>query len=102
MTSINPEVLRKTYDVILIGGAMYGSSIAWFLSQNTDFTGNILVVERDPTYEFCSTSHTNSCIRQQFSQKLNIQLSQFGAMICVLSIIFFPTECVQLLEVLLT
>ncbi|MEP2031194.1 MAG: FAD-binding oxidoreductase [Paracoccaceae bacterium] len=69
----------KHYDVVLVGGAMYGSSIAWFLSDNPDFDGSILVVERDPTYEFTSTSHTNSCIRQQFSREINVQISQFGA-----------------------
>jgi glycine/D-amino acid oxidase-like deaminating enzyme len=58
---------------------MYGSSVAWWLSRNPDFDGSILVVERDPTYEFASTSHTNSCIRQQFSAEVNIQISQFGA-----------------------
>lgn len=69
----------KSYDVILVGGAMYGSSVAWFLSDNPDFDGSILVVERDPTYELTSTSHTNSCIRQQFSREINVRISQFGA-----------------------
>ncbi|MHA6263571.1 NAD(P)/FAD-dependent oxidoreductase [Arenibacterium sp. CAU 1754] len=68
-----------TYDVIIIGGAIYGSGVAWFLSNSTDFNGRILVVERDPTYEFASTSHTNSCIRQQFSAEINVRVSQFGA-----------------------
>ena len=70
---------HKTYDVIIIGGAIMGSSTAWFLSKNPDFDGRILVVERDPTYTNASTSHTNSCIRQQFSTSLNVQISQFGA-----------------------
>ncbi|MDG1532791.1 MAG: FAD-binding oxidoreductase [Paracoccaceae bacterium] len=70
---------RKAYDVVIVGGAIYGSSIAWFLSANPDFDGSILVVERDPTYEFTSTSHTNSCIRQQFSNEINVRISQFGA-----------------------
>lgn len=70
---------HKTYDVVIVGGAMYGSSVAWWTAQNPDFNGSILVVERDPTYEFTSTSHTNSCIRQQFSNEVNIQISQFGA-----------------------
>ncbi|KIN73449.1 FAD dependent oxidoreductase [Sulfitobacter guttiformis KCTC 32187] len=43
------------------------------------FDGTVLVIERDPTYQFASTSHTNSCIRQQFSNAANIQVSQFGA-----------------------
>lgn len=68
---------HSTYDVVIIGGAIMGSSVAWWLSQNPDFQGRILVVERDPTYAHCSTAHTNSCIRQQFSEALNVQISQF-------------------------
>ena len=67
------------YDVVIIGGAIMGSSTAWFLSQNPDFNGTILVVEKDQKYEFCSTAHTTSCIRQQFSTKLNVEISQFAA-----------------------
>ena len=71
----SPE--HTSYDVVIIGGAMLGSSVAWFLSSNPDFTGSILVVEKDPAYEFCSTAHTNSCVRQQFSTEINIRISQF-------------------------
>ncbi|MEM7743171.1 MAG: FAD-binding oxidoreductase [Pseudomonadota bacterium] len=69
---------QTSYDLVIVGGAMMGSSTAWWTSQNPDFTGTILVIERDPTYEFASTSHTNSCIRQQFSNEINIRMSQFG------------------------
>ena len=71
--------VHDKYDVIIIGGAIMGSSTAWFLSQNPDFNGTILVVEKDQKYEFCSTAHTTSCIRQQFSTKLNVEISQFAA-----------------------
>ncbi len=74
--SVTPE--HKTYDVVIIGGAMIGSSVAWFLSANQDSNGRVLVVEKDPTYQWCSTSHTNSCIRQQFSNEINIRIAQFG------------------------
>lgn len=70
---------RTSYDVVIIGGAIMGSAAAFFLTRNPDFDGSVLVVERDPSYEFCSTSHTNSCIRQQFSTELNVRISQFGA-----------------------
>ena len=70
---------HSSYDVVIVGGAMYGSSVAWFLVDNPDFDGRILVIERDPTYAFASTSHTNSCMRQQFSEKINVRISQFAA-----------------------
>jgi glycine/D-amino acid oxidase-like deaminating enzyme len=70
---------KTSYDVVIIGGAIMGSSTAWFLSDNPDFTGSVLVVERDPSYAMCSTAHTNSCIRQQFSDPLNVRISQFTA-----------------------
>jgi len=70
---------HNSYDIVIIGGAMMGSSTAWFLSNNPDFQGRVLVIEKDPTYEFSSTNHTNSCMRQQFSASLNIQISQFAA-----------------------
>ncbi len=70
---------RSSYDVVIIGGAIMGSSTAWFLTENPDFNGSVLVLERDPTYEFASTTQTNSCIRQQFSTELNVRISQFAA-----------------------
>ncbi len=69
---------HSSYDVVIIGGAMIGSSIAFWTSQNPDFSGRILVLDRDLTYQTASTSHTNSCIRQQFSNEVNIRISQFG------------------------
>ena len=79
MKKFEREPKKSNYDVVIIGGAIMGSSVAWFLSQNPDFNGSILVVEKDQNYEFCSTAHTTSCMRQQFSTKLNVQISQFAA-----------------------
>lgn len=70
---------HSTYDIVIVGGAIMGSSTAWFLTDNPDFDGRILVVEKDTTYSACSTAHTNSCIRQQFSTELNVRVSQFAA-----------------------
>ena len=70
---------HAAYDVVIVGGAIMGSATAFFLSQNDDFDGSVLVIERDPSYQMCSTAHTNSCMRQQFSTELNIRISQFAA-----------------------
>jgi len=75
--STNPR--RSSYDVVIIGGAVMGSAVAWFLSANGDFDGSVLVTERDPSYEFTSTARTNSCMRQQYSNELNIRISRFSA-----------------------
>ncbi|WP_273509356.1 NAD(P)/FAD-dependent oxidoreductase [Planktotalea frisia] len=70
---------KANYDVVIIGGAMMGSSTAWFLSTNPDFDGSCLVIEMDSSYVNSSTAHTNSCMRQQFSNELNVRISQFAA-----------------------
>ena len=70
---------QSTYDVVIVGGAIFGSSAAWFLSDDKDFDGSVLIIERDPTYEFASTSRTNSCMRQQFTAEINVKCSQFAA-----------------------
>ncbi len=70
---------RSRYDVVIVGGAIMGSSTAFFLTDTPDFDGSVLVIERDATYEACSTAHTNSCIRQQYSEDLNVRISQFAA-----------------------
>ena len=79
---LSPLVAQPTlrsYDVVIVGGAIIGSSVAWFLSESPGFDGSVLVVEKDPTYEKTSTAATNSCMRQQFANPLNVQISQFAA-----------------------
>ena len=67
-----------SYDVVIVGGAVIGSAVAYFLMANPDFNGSVLVVERDPTYRFASTSLSASSIRTQFSNPINVRISQFG------------------------
>jgi FAD-dependent oxidoreductase domain-containing protein 1 len=66
------------YDVIIVGGGAVGSSIAYHLRTESNFTGTVAVVERDPTYARASSALSASSIRQQFSTPLNIHLSRFG------------------------
>lgn len=71
--------MKPFYDVVIVGGAVIGSSVAYFLTANPDFTGSVLVVERDPTYRTASTSLSSSSIRTQFSNPINVRISQFGS-----------------------
>lgn len=70
--------MRDSYDVVIIGGAVHGSSTAYWLASNPDFTGTILVVERDPTYATASTSLSAAGIRVQYSNWANVKIGQFG------------------------
>jgi glycine/D-amino acid oxidase-like deaminating enzyme len=70
--------LQRRYDVVIVGGAIVGSAIAYFLARESGGRLSTLVVERDPSYARCSTSGSLSSIRQQFSRAENIAISQFG------------------------
>ncbi len=69
---------HSRYDVVIVGGAAVGSAVAWFLSENPDFAGRVLVVERDPAYTYASTALSASCIRHQYSNAINVRMSHFG------------------------
>lgn len=69
---------RAAYDVVIVGGAAVGSSTAYWLSQKLGPNPSVLVVERDSTYEFSSTALSTSAIRQQYSNPINVKISQFG------------------------
>lgn len=71
--------LRQHYDVVIVGGATSGSSIAWHLSTNPDFQGSVLVVERDASLQYSATKASNNCMRQQFATPINVQIAQYAA-----------------------
>lgn len=71
--------MKQSYDVVIVGGAVIGSAVAYFLSANPDFKGSVLVVERDPTYSKAATSLSSSSIRTQFSNPINVKISQYGS-----------------------
>ena len=64
------------YDVVIIGGGVIGSSIAYHLAVAGE--RSILVLERDPTYARASSALSASSIRQQFSNPTCIRMSQFS------------------------
>jgi FAD-dependent oxidoreductase domain-containing protein 1 len=64
------------YDVVIAGGAVTGSAVAWWLMRLG--TPRVLVVEPDPSYARAATALSAASIRQQFSQPVNVAISRFG------------------------
>ena len=64
--------------VVVVGGGVVGSSVAYFLASHPRFSGHVRVIERDPTYRRASSALSASAIRQQFSTAVNIDISRFG------------------------
>lgn len=71
--------MKDRYDVVIVGGAVIGSAVAYYLAANPDFGGSVLVIERDPTYLKAATSLSSSSIRTQFSNPINVRISQYGS-----------------------
>ncbi len=61
--------------IVIIGGGIVGSCTALFLVPHAE----VLVLEKDPTYRFASTTLSAASFRQQFSLAVNLHMSRFGA-----------------------
>jgi len=70
---------HSSYDVVIIGGATMGACTAWFLVNNPDFKGNVLIIEKDPSFEKAQTGASNNCMRQQFANPINVKIGQYAA-----------------------
>ncbi len=63
----------QTADVVIIGGGIVGSSIAWHLTSAG--CKNVLVIERESAQGKGSTGKSMGGVRAQFSTPVNIQMS---------------------------
>jgi len=68
---------NRTFDILIVGGGVMGSSIAFHLA-NDGFEGRIAVFEKDSSYERASTVLSVGGIRRQFSTEVNIRIGQYS------------------------
>jgi FAD-dependent oxidoreductase domain-containing protein 1 len=69
--------MNPSFDVVIIGGAIMGSSVAYHL-LSAEPKLKVAVVERDPTYTKASTPLCLGGVRTQFSLKENILIGQYS------------------------
>jgi glycine/D-amino acid oxidase-like deaminating enzyme len=67
---------KDKFDMIIVGGGVMGSSVAYHLMKH-DNSLKITVVEPDPSYEKASTTLSVGNARTQFSLRENILISQY-------------------------
>jgi len=67
-----------TLPVVIAGGGIVGSCTALFLRRLAP-ERTVIVLERDPTYRFASTTLSCASIRTQFTLPLNVRMSLFGS-----------------------
>ncbi len=62
-------------DVVIIGGGVVGSAVAWRL-RHDGFSGRVVVVERDRSYARASSFLAMGGIRQQFASAVCVRMVQ--------------------------
>jgi len=66
----------QTAEVVIVGGGIVGSSIAWHLTQAG--CAGVLVIERETAQGKGSTGKSMGGVRAQFSTPVNIQMSLYS------------------------
>jgi sarcosine oxidase subunit beta len=68
--------MSATADVVIIGGGIVGSSIAYHLAESG--CANVLIIEREEKQGLGSTSKSMGGVRAQFATPINIQMSLYS------------------------
>jgi glycine/D-amino acid oxidase-like deaminating enzyme len=68
--------MAQTADVVIIGGGIVGSSIAWHLTQGG--CRNVIVIERESQPGMGSTGKSMGGVRAQFATAANIRMSLYS------------------------
>jgi sarcosine oxidase subunit beta len=66
----------ETADVVIIGGGIVGSSVAYHLAESG--CSNVLIIEREERQGLGSTGKSMGGVRAQFSTAINIQMSLYS------------------------
>lgn len=66
-------------DIVIVGGGVMGSSAAYFLKQSEKVGADVVVIERDNTYQQASSVLSCGGIRQQFSTPENVLMSMYSS-----------------------
>ena len=69
--------MSTSADIVIVGGGVVGSSVAYNLLED-GFKGRVLVVERDPSYQFASSALAMGGVRQQFMSEVNVRMVQYS------------------------
>ena len=69
--------MQDKYDVVIVGGGLYGCATAYFLVSREPGL-RVTIVEPDPAYTHAASARSNAGVRVQFSQEQSIWMSQFG------------------------
>lgn len=65
-----------THDVVIVGGGAMGSATAYHLGLLAPDL-DVVVVEKDPSYEHCSTLRSDGNLRVQFNLEENVRMSLY-------------------------
>ena len=75
--NLKPGTTRSSAEIVIIGGGVVGSSIAYHL-RGAGHRGRIVVIERDDRYSRASSSLAMGGIRQQFTLAANVRMVQYS------------------------
>ncbi len=64
--------------VAVIGGGAIGSAVALFLKRLGGTAVDVTVIEADASLRLASSARSAASLRQQFSNAINVRMSQFG------------------------
>src|SRR6185503_17523669 len=68
--------MNETADVVIIGGGIVGSSVAYHLAEAG--CSNVLIVEREERQGMGSTAKSMGGVRAQFATPINIKMSLYS------------------------